>query len=54
MLLIKVVLPITGVGSVQRIVELGRHLHEPLAPAPTIAFLGNSITREGIDTRLVE
>ncbi len=54
LLLIKVVLPITGVGSVQRIVELGRHLHEPLAPAPTIAFLGNSITREGIDTRLVE
>lgn len=53
-LLVKVVLPITGVGSVQRIVELGRHLNEPLTPAPTIAFLGNSITREGIDIRLVE
>jgi len=53
LLLTKIVLPITGVGSVERIVQLGRHLDAPLAPTPTIAFLGNSITREGIDTRVV-
>ena len=53
-LLVKVVLPAIGVGSVERIVQLGHHLDEPLAPSPTVALLGNSITREGVDTRLVE
>ena len=53
-LLTKVILPITGVGSVERIVQLGRHLNAPFEPQPTIAFLGNSITREGVETRLVE
>jgi hypothetical protein len=53
-LLTKVVLPVTGVGSVERIVQLGRHLDTPFSPPPMIAFLGNSITREGIDARLVE
>jgi lysophospholipase L1-like esterase len=53
-LLVKVVLPTLGVGSVERVVQLGRHLDQPLAPAPTVALLGNSITREGVDTRLLE
>jgi len=53
LLLVKVVLPLVGVGSVERVVQLGRHLDEPLAPAPCVALLGNSITREGVDTRLV-
>jgi hypothetical protein len=53
-LLAKVVLPITGVGSVERIVQLGRHLDTELSPAPMIVFVGNSITREGINARLVE
>ncbi|HVU88617.1 MAG TPA: SGNH/GDSL hydrolase family protein [Pirellulales bacterium] len=53
-LLVKVVLPTFGVGSVERVVQLGRHLDQPLTPAPSVAFLGNSITREGVDTRLVD
>ena len=53
-LLVNVVLPKIGLGSVERIVQLGRHLDAPLLPAPTLALVGNSITREGVDTRLVE
>ena len=53
-LLVKVVLPAIGIGTVERIVQLGRHLDQSLAPVPTIALLGNSITREGVDTRLLE
>jgi hypothetical protein len=52
-LLEKLLLPVIGVGSVERIVQLGQHLDEPFTPAPTVALLGNSITREGIDTRLL-
>ena len=53
LLLVKVILPLAGVGSVERVVQLGRHLDKPLAPAPSIALLGNSITREGVDTRIM-
>jgi hypothetical protein len=53
-LLTRFVLPVIGFGSVERIVQLGQHLDAKLLPAPVIAFLGNSITREGVDTRLVE
>jgi hypothetical protein len=53
-LLVKVVLPAIGVGTVERIVQLGRHLDQSLGPTPTVALLGNSITREGVDTRIVE
>ncbi|MBI2824162.1 MAG: hypothetical protein HYX69_05700 [Planctomycetia bacterium] len=54
LLLVKVVLPTVGVGGVERIVALGNHLDASLAPPPVVALLGNSITREGIDARIVE
>ena len=51
--LVHVLLPTLGVGDVQRIVELGRHLDQPRQHGPYIVFLGNSITMEGIDTAMV-
>ena len=53
-LLAKFLLPVIGLGSVERIVQLGQHLNARLSPAPTVAFLGNSITREGVDTTIVD
>ena len=54
LLLITVVLPTLGLGSVERIAALGRHLQADLQPRPVVAFLGNSITREGIDAAAVD
>ncbi len=53
-LLSDALLPTIGVGSVERIVALGRHLQSPFPHRPTLALLGNSITREGVDAPLVE
>ena len=54
LLLVTIVLPKVGLGSVERIAALGRHLQVDLQPRPVVAFLGNSITREGIDTIAVD
>ena len=54
LLLFYVLLPTIGLGSVERIAALGKHLEHRIAHRPTAVFLGNSITREGIDARLVE
>jgi hypothetical protein len=41
-------------GDVQRIVQLGRHLAQPPRSGDYIVFLGDSVTREGIDASIVE
>jgi hypothetical protein len=41
-------------GRVQRIVEMGRHLETPRPANPWVVFIGNSVTRDGIDGSLVE
>jgi hypothetical protein len=47
-------LPRAGIGTVERIAALGRHLNEPFVEHPVAVFLGNSITMEGIDAGVVE
>lgn len=47
-LLVAAVLPAFGLGTVERIAAIGRHLQQPLPPSMTV-FLGSSIVREGID-----
>jgi hypothetical protein len=54
LLLRSIILPDIGLGSVQRIAALGQHLNEDLRPRPSVVFLGNSITREGVDATKVE
>ncbi len=54
LLLVTVILPAVGLGDVQRIAALGQHLDQELHPRPVAVFLGNSITREGIDSAQVE
>lgn len=52
-LLVGVVLERADLGDRQRIVELGRHLDSD-ASAPWLAFIGDSVTRDGIDAEIVE
>ena len=52
--LVGLLLPRLGLGDVQRIVELGRHLDQLSVPREGyVAFLGDSITREGVDAAMV-
>jgi hypothetical protein len=53
LLLVAVLLPRMPMGATHRIVEPGRHLALPPAPRPRIAFIGNSIVRDGIDAQIV-
>src|SRR4051812_36283194 len=46
-------LPRVGLGTVERIAELGRHLGQPF-DGDVVACLGNSIVMEGIDASIVE
>lgn len=51
-----VVLPAFGTGSsdLNRMVEVGRLLDKGLSDQPTLVFIGDSVTVEGIDSKLVE
>jgi hypothetical protein len=53
LLLANVVLPVFGLGTVNRIAELGRHLDQPFSSHPIAVCLGSSITLEGVDARIV-
>lgn len=54
LVLVYVLLPQLGLGGVQRIIELGHHLDNRQDRHPAAVFLGDSITREGIDGSIVE
>lgn len=52
-LLTQVILKNFGLGRVQRIVEVGRHLDNAQYPEQWLVFIGNSIVRDGIDGAIV-
>ena len=53
-LLVAFFLPNIHLGEKQRIIELGRHLEAPPGALPRLAFVGDSITMDGIDAEIVQ
>lgn len=47
-------IPTVGLGGVDRIRQLGRHLDAPRDGRPTAVVLGDSVAMEGVDAALVE
>jgi hypothetical protein len=54
LLLVYVLIPRLGLGDVQRIIYLGRHLDGPRPSGAYAVFLGDSITRQAVDASIVQ